>query len=103
MSVDGLNYFYVPGSAIIAGTSYNSTVNAACPPSGSARASIFTGVQSTFVSTTVNLDTACNVATGGSGGCAARSVRVGFTSITNCSVTDDGWFLDNVTVTACTP
>jgi hypothetical protein len=31
------------------------------------------------------------------------SVRIGFTSITDCSVTDDGWFLDNVTVTACTP
>jgi hypothetical protein len=51
----------------------------------------------------VNLDAASNAATGGSGGCAGLSVRIGFTSITDCSVTDDGWFLDNVTVTACTP
>jgi len=28
---------------------------------------------------------------------------LGFTSITDCSANDDGWFLDNVTVTACTP
>ena len=45
----------------------------------------------------------CNAITGGAGGCAGRSVRIGFTSITDCSANDDGWFLDNVTVTACTP
>ena len=103
VSVDGSNYYFVPGSAIVAGASYNGTVSAACPPSGSAGASIFTGAQTSFVSTTVDLDAACNVATGGSGGCAGQSVRIGFTSITDCSVTDDGWFLDDVTVTACTP
>lgn len=26
-----------------------------------------------------------------------------FTTITGCPVTGDGWFLDNVTATACTP
>jgi hypothetical protein len=30
-------------------------------------------------------------------------VRIGFTSITDCSVTGDGWFLDDVSVTACVP
>jgi hypothetical protein len=30
-------------------------------------------------------------------------VRIGFTSITDCSVTGDGWFLDDVAVTACVP
>ena len=103
MSVDGSNYYFVPGSAIVAGASYNGTVSAACPPSGSAGASIFTGAQTSFVSTTVDLDAACDIATGGSGGCAGQSVRIGFTSITDCSAVDDGWFLDNVTVTACTP
>jgi hypothetical protein len=103
ISVDGTNYFYVPGTTILSGTTYNGTISNACPPAGSAGASVFTGISSTFTNTTVNLDAACNVATGGSGGCAGRSVRIGFTSITDCSVTDDGWFLDDVTVTACTP
>jgi hypothetical protein len=31
------------------------------------------------------------------------AARIGFTSITDCSVTDDGWFLDDVAVTACVP
>ncbi|MFL6195369.1 MAG: fibronectin type III domain-containing protein [Thermoanaerobaculia bacterium] len=103
VSVDGTNYEYVPASAIISGATYNGTVAADCPPAGTAGASVFTGTQSTFVTTTVNLDAACNVATGTSTGCAGRSVRIGFTSITDCGVTGDGWFLDNVTVTACTP
>jgi hypothetical protein len=103
ISVDGTNYEYVPASAIISGATYNGTVAADCPPAGTAGASIFTGTQSTFVTTTVNLDAACNVATGTTTGCAGRSVRIGFTSITDCGVTGDGWFIDNVAVTACTP
>ena len=103
LSLDGSNYFFVNGSAIVSGQGYNGTVAASCPPSGSAGASIFTGVQTSFVNTTVDLDAACNAITGGSGGCAGQSIRIGFAGITDCSVTDDGWFLDNVTVTACTP
>ncbi|HEX9944509.1 MAG TPA: fibronectin type III domain-containing protein, partial [Thermoanaerobaculia bacterium] len=103
VSVDGTNYFYVPASAILSGATYNGTVAPDCAPSGAAGASVFTGIQSTFVNTVVNLDAACNAATGGTGGCAGRSVRIGFTSITDCSVTDDGWFIDDLTVTACTP
>ena len=64
-------------------------------------ASVFTGTASTFTSTTVNLDAACNVVTGTSTGCAGRSVRIGFTAITDCSTTGDGWFLDDVNVTSC--
>jgi hypothetical protein len=101
VSVDGTNYFFVPGSAILSG-GYNGTVAPDCAPAGSAGASIWTGVQTSFVNTVVDLDAACNVATGG-GGCAGRSVRIGFTSITDCSVVDDGWFLDTLAVTACTP
>ena len=103
LSVDGANYTYVPASAIISGATYNGTISNSCPPAGAGGASVYTGVQSTFVDTTVNLDAACNAATGGSGGCAGRSLWIAFTSITDCSVTDDGWFLDNVTVTACVP
>jgi hypothetical protein len=65
--------------------------------------SVWTGAQSTFVSTTVDLDAVCNTITGGSGGCGGQSLRIAFTTITDCTVTDDGWFLDNVTVSACTP
>jgi trimeric autotransporter adhesin len=103
LSLDGSNYYFVAASAIIAGASYNGTIAASCPPSGAAGAAVFTGTQSSFVSTTVDLDAACDAVTGGSGGCAGQSLRIGFTSITDCSVTGDGWFLDDVTVTACTP
>jgi hypothetical protein len=65
--------------------------------------SVYTGVSTSFTNTVVNLDAACNAATGGSTGCAGLAVRIGFTSITDCSVTDDGWFLDDVAVTACVP
>jgi hypothetical protein len=103
VSVNGTNYSFVPASAILSGASYNGTTSTSCPPAGAGGVSVFTGAQTTFVTTTVNLDAACNLATGGTGGCAGQSVRIGFTTITDCSVTDDGWFLDDVTVTACTP
>jgi hypothetical protein len=101
--VIGTNYTFVPATAILSGATYNGTVSNSCPPTGSAGVPIFTGSQTTFVNTVVDLDAACNAATGGTGGCAGQSVRIGFTSITDCSVTGDGWFLDDVTVTACTP
>ncbi|HSG40089.1 MAG TPA: hypothetical protein VLE27_10665, partial [Thermoanaerobaculia bacterium] len=103
VSVDGTNYFFVPASAIVSGATYNGTAAADCAPTGAAGASIFTGTASSFVNTVVDLDAACNAATGTTGGCAGRSVRIGFTSITDCSVTGDGWFLDDVNVTACVP
>lgn len=102
LSLDGTNYFWVPGTAL-SGSIYNGTISNQCPPAGAAGASVFTGVQSSFADTTVDLDAVCNSITGGSGGCAGQSLRIGFTSISDCSVNDDGWFLDNVTVTACTP
>jgi hypothetical protein len=103
LSLNGTSYTYVPASAIIAGTSYNGTTSTSCPPTGAGGVAVFTGAQTTFVSTTVNLDTACNLVTGGTGGCAGQTLHIAFTSITDCSVTDDGWFLDNVQVTACVP
>jgi trimeric autotransporter adhesin len=104
LSVDGVNYFYVPASAILSGATYNGTIAPDCSPSAEATgASVFTGTQSTFVNTVVDLDAACNAVAGGTSGCAGRTIWIGFTSITDCSVTGDGWFLDDVTVTACTP
>jgi hypothetical protein len=39
----------------------------------------------------------------GSAGCAGQAVRIGFTAITDCAGMNDGWFLDDVAVTACMP
>jgi hypothetical protein len=102
VSLNGTNYTFVPATAITAGA-YNGTVSASCPPAGSAGTPIWTGVSTTFTNTTVNLDAVCNAITGGSGGCAGQAVRVAFTTVTDCSTVDDGWFLDNVTVTSCVP
>jgi hypothetical protein len=103
ISVNGTNFFFVPASAILSGTRYNGTTSTSCPPPGGGGVAVFTGVSSSFTNTLVDLDAACNVATGTSTGCAGRSVRIGFTSITDCAVTSDGWFLDDVTVSACMP
>ncbi len=103
ISVNGTNYFFVPATAILSGTTYNGTISASCPPAGAAGVAAFTGSASSFVNTTVDLDAACNAATGGTGGCAGQAVRIGFTAITDCTVTSTGWFLDDVNVTACVP
>jgi fibronectin type 3 domain-containing protein len=103
LSLNGSSYYYVPASAILSGATYNGTVAASCAPAGAAGVSIYTGVATSFSTTTVDLDAVCNSITGGSGGCAGQALRIGFTAISDCSVNDDGWFLDNVTVTACTP
>ncbi|HEX7180722.1 MAG TPA: hypothetical protein VF756_02680 [Thermoanaerobaculia bacterium] len=104
LSIDGVNYEYIPASAIVSGSTYNGTIAPDCSPSAEATgASVFTGTSSSFTNTTVNLDAACNILSGGTGGCAGRTLWIAFTSITDCSVTGDGWFLDNVSVTACTP
>jgi len=103
LSLNGTNYTVVPASAILSGASYNGTVGAACAPAGSAGLPIFTGNQSSFVSTEIDLDAACNLVTGGSGGCGGQTLHIAFTGVTDCSVTADGWYLDNVTVSACVP
>ncbi len=102
ISTNGTNYTFVPASAILGG-SYNGTASASCPPAGAAGASIWTGVSTSFTTTTVDLDAACNAIAGNVGGCAGKAVRIAFTSITDCTVVDDGWFLDDVAVQACVP
>ncbi len=100
VSLDGSNYTLVPASAL-SGHTYNSTSSTACPPTGAGGLSIFTATQSSFQSTTVDLDAVCDAITSGTGGCAGQTLYIAFTSITDCSITRDGWFLDDVTVTAC--
>jgi hypothetical protein len=87
ISVDGGSPVYVPSSAFISG-GYNAYGE-------------FTGTQSSFVKSEVNLDQACNLATGGTNGCAGRTLRIGFAAYTDGIYSYTGWFLDDVTVTAC--
>jgi len=103
VSLDGLNYTVVPASAIVTGASYDGTINSNCAPTGTNGVDVFTGNRGTFASTEVDLDAVCDLITGGTGGCAGQTVFVGFTGITDCRRGDAGWFLDDVTVTACTP
>ncbi len=100
VSLDGQNY-YLAASAQISGRGYNGTVDGACPPDGAEGMPIFTGLLTTWSNSVVDLDAACNAITGGTGGCAGRSVHIGFTSVTDCLVVYDGWFIDDVQVTAC--
>jgi hypothetical protein len=99
VSLDGTNYTLVPASAILSNPYNGTTDNGAGYPA-------WTGAQAAFVNTIVNLDAAC-VAAGAAGGCAGQNVRIAFTGYSDASLTDDGWFLDDVTVTrdaipACT-
>ena len=88
LAVDGGAFVHVPGSALIAGAGYTDGFK-------------FTGTQNTFVNTVVDLDAACDFATGGSGGCAGHTLAIGFNANSDVSITYPGWFLDDVAVTAC--
>jgi hypothetical protein len=99
VSLDGANYTLVPASAILSNPYNGTTDDGAGYPA-------WTGAQAAFVNTIVNLDAAC-VAAGSAGGCAGQNLRIAFTGYSDTSLTDDGWFLDDVTVTrdaipACT-
>jgi trimeric autotransporter adhesin len=61
----------------------------------------FTGPQTDFVNTVVDLDAACNVILSGSGGCAGHSIVFGFNASSDFIVDGMGWYLDDVTVTVC--
>lgn len=60
----------------------------------------WTGTNTSFNNTVMDLDAACNYAFGGTAGAAGRTLYIGFTVYTDSSATMDGWFLDDVTVTA---
>lgn len=102
VSVDGVNYTFVPPSAIFAGTGFNGNTLFDCPPAPEAAGvPVFTGTDTDFTQTVVDLDAVCQEAAGTS--CAGQSVRVAFTAITDCIVSQTGWYLDDVSVTTCNP
>jgi hypothetical protein len=88
LSLDGSQFVTVPASAFLTnGPNFNDG---------------FTGTQSTFVSSVVDLDAACNLAGAGSSGCAGRTLYLRFVAFSEFGDAQ-GWFLDDVTVSACLP
>jgi hypothetical protein len=89
LSVDGSAPIEVPAAAIVEGTGYTFDF-------------FFDHQQSTFVNTVVDLDAVCALVLG-SGGCADHTIKIGFSAYSAflSHVTAPGWYLDDVTVTAC--
>jgi len=102
LSLDGIDYTVVPSGAIT-GANYDGNIANGCEPAGTAGVPVYTGTQDPFVSTTVDLDAVCDLITGGTAGCAGQTLFLGFTGISDCRRNERGWFLDDVTVTACVP
>lgn len=101
LSSDNANFYYIPASASgvwLAG-GYNGTL----VYEGSATRDAWTGTNSSFTNTLVNLDAACNYAFGGTGGCAGRTIWIAFSGYTDNADQAPGWFLDDVSVTADRP
>jgi outer membrane protein assembly factor BamB len=92
ISLDGTTFTYVGAAAIVSGA-YNGTAAGLATWNGA----------SGFVDTVVDLDAACNLVPGNTGGCAGKKVRVGLTAYTSPFNNYMGWFLDDVQVTADVP
>jgi len=84
-SLDGTNYSYIGSSAILSGPAYDASLGA------------WSGAQSTMVETVVDLDAALG------GSAAGQSFYLAFCEYTDGTIADDGWFVDNVVVTANVP
>lgn len=105
VKVDGSSIFmFVQDAHIVSGAAHNGTLTGSCGATVSYPGMpVFTGTAMDFEETVVDLDAVCDVATSGAGGCAGHTINVGFISFTDCSFGGDGWFLDDVRVTACQP
>lgn len=101
LKLDASLYYFVPSAYITAGsyTGTTSSSNNTCV-NGSGSIPVWTGSQATFINTTVDLEAMCNAITGTTAGCAGKTLYFAFTAITDCSNAADGWFLDDVQVTA---
>ncbi|HEV7672846.1 MAG TPA: hypothetical protein VGS22_30380 [Thermoanaerobaculia bacterium] len=99
VSVDGGPYEPVPASAITSG-GYDGTIDSSCAPEGTFGLPVWTGGSAGFTQTSVDLSGFCLLL---HGGCGGHSLGIAFTAITDCGGTDDGWFLDDVAVSACIP
>jgi outer membrane protein assembly factor BamB/fibronectin type 3 domain-containing protein len=91
VSFDGINWSYVDDSAILQGRYNNDT------------GPWWSGNSSSYTHTEVDLDAVCNSISGGIDGCQGRTIFIGFAVFTNASINYDGWYIDDVTVTAGVP
>lgn len=91
VSFDGSNWSYVDGSAILQG-GYNDSSGSLPRWSGNN--------SSSFTHTEVDLDSVCDSMTGGSDGCQNNTIYVGFVVFADVSINYDGWYIDDVTVSA---
>jgi hypothetical protein len=100
VQVDNFGYYFVPGAAFVSGASFNGTLGGGCPPQFSSGAQVFTGTQSSFVNTVIDLDAVCRL-NPFIGACAGHTIYVAFIGITGCEGSGTGWLLDDVNVTGC--
>lgn len=92
ISFNGTNYTYVSNAYILSG-GYND-------PAGP----WWSGDQSaSFTNTVVNLDAACNAASGGNDGCQGKTLYLAFVEYTDGTVTRPGWYIDDVVMSADVP
>jgi hypothetical protein len=103
ISFDNSTYYYLPASAagVWLSGGYNGTVY--YPAGGTATRDAWTGSQASFSNVVIDLDSAVNFALGVTTGAAGRTIWIGFGGFTDGSLKDDGWFLDDVTVTYDVP
>jgi hypothetical protein len=101
LSLDGGPWVQVPGSAL-SGQVYDTNLYQDCEPPGTTGTPVFTGSQTSFTQTLVNLDAAC-AAAGSPQGCGGHTIRFRFETISDCIIPYVGWFLDDVSVTTCVP
>jgi hypothetical protein len=104
ISTDNQNFYYIPASAAgvwLAG-GYNGTVYYPANQTSTTR-DAWTGTDSNFTYTQMDLDTACNYAFGGSAGAAGRTLWIAFGGFSDGSINALGWFVDDVSITAQVP
>ncbi len=92
LDLGGGSYTYL-GPSVFLANGYNN-------PAGAEQ--WWSGTQSGFVNTVVDLDAACRAA-GAADGCAGSTLHLAFVQYTDGSVTRDGWFIDDVRLTADVP
>ena len=97
ISVDNTNFTAIPSPAFVTG-GYNGTIGSVGVWTGSSA-----GYPTSFQQVIVNLDAAVNAATGGTSGAAGKTLWIAFTGYSDGQTKAQGWFLDNVSVTAQVP
>jgi hypothetical protein len=104
ISTDNTNFYYIPTSApgVWLAGGYNGTVYYPAGQTSTTR-DAWTGTDSNFTYTEMDLDAACNYAFGGTTGAAGQTLWIAFGGFSDGAITGLGWFVDDVTITAQVP